>query len=128
MAAAKSATENILVVDDDPVHVKLLDNILREHQYGVVTVAEAAQGLQIAMDKMPQLIILDVMMPVINGYNFCHILKTQEKYKHIPIIILTSRDEQEDREIGERAGADAYLTKPLNIHELLETIKRLLNK
>ena len=115
----------ILIVDDDPTYVKLLENIFKDH-YSYLSTTEAADGLQIAMAQKPGLIVLDVMMPVINGYNFCHILKSQEDYKHIPIIMLTSRDEKEDFEIGRKVGADAYLTKPVNTQELLNTISKLL--
>ncbi len=118
---------NILVVDDDPVHLKLVETNLEDHGFVVVTSSEAATGLQIAMKDSPDLIILDVMMPIINGYNFCRLLKSEEKQKNIPIIMLTSRDEEEDIEIGMEMGADAYLTKPLNMESLMSTIRTLIN-
>jgi len=118
-----SSFKRILVVDDDPVQIKLMDKLLTGNGYTVMTATEAADGLNIAMRDHPDLIILDVMMPVINGYNFCKLLKSEEKQKHIPIILLTSRDEKEDVEIGMEMGANAYLTKPINTDELLKTIK-----
>ena len=75
------------------------------------------------MKNDPDLIILDVMMPVINGYNFCRLIKQEENKKDIPIILLTSRDQIKDIEIGLEMGAEAYLAKPLNTTELLRTIK-----
>lgn len=118
--------KKILVVDDDPVQIKLLHGRLGSNGYEVITSCEAAQGLQLAMDSGPDLIILDVMMPIINGYNFCRLLKSEEQQKHIPVIFLTSRDEEEDVQIGREMGAEAYLTKPVNIEELLEKIKDLI--
>ena len=115
--------KNILIVDDDPVQTKLLERVLGEKGFRVTTATEAAVGLQAAMDDCPDLVILDVMMPVINGYNFCHILKSEEKQKNILIILITSRDKLEDVQIGMDMGADAYLTKPVDVQELLKTIK-----
>lgn len=114
--------KEILIVDDDPGVTRLLEKILSEKGYAISFTNEASVGLQIAMNKNPDLIILDVMMPIINGFNFCHLLKTHDEKKHIPIIFLTSRDELDDIKIGLNAGADAYLTKPVNPEELLKTI------
>ena len=118
--------KTILVVDDDPTQVKLLEGILINNGFTMMTATEAADGLQMAMTQSPDLIILDVMMPIINGYNFCHLLKSQEIQKKIPVILVTSRDEKKDFDIGHEMGADIYLTKPVNTEELLKAINRLL--
>lgn len=115
--------QNVLVVDDDPTQVKLLETNLTQQGYQVSATTEASEGLQMAMDQLPDLIILDVMMPVINGFNFCRLLKSEEKYKYISIILLTSRDELEDVKIGMEMGADAYLTKPVNFEELYKAVE-----
>ncbi len=120
--------KKILVVDDDRIQIRLLEGVLGDSGYKVTTACEAAEGLQLAMDSGPDLIILDVMMPIINGYNFCRLLKSEEQQKHIPIIFLTSRDEEDDIQIGREMGAEAYLTKPVNVGELLEKIKDLIQK
>jgi DNA-binding response OmpR family regulator len=117
--------KHILVVDDDQGHLLLLKKRLTDAGYDVLTSAEASEGLQYAMDKDPDLIILDVMMPIINGYNFCKLLKSEEKKKQIPIILLTSRDNPDDINIGLKMGANAYLTKPVNFELLLSTIKKV---
>lgn len=114
--------KKILVVDDDPVQIRLLSDTLTGKGYEVLSSVEAAKGLQMAMDIAPDMIILDVMMPIINGYNFCKLIKSQDLKKEILVILLTSRDQKEDIEIGMDVGADAYLTKPVNITELLRTI------
>lgn len=118
--------KKILIVDDDPVQTKLLATKLPENGYAVLSATQAASGLQMAMDKYPDLIILDVMMPIINGYNLCQLLKNDPKHKDIPIILLTSRDKEKDIEIGRDVGADAYLIKPVSISSLLEKIAELL--
>lgn len=112
--------KTILVVDDDRVQTRLLDGILSENGFDVTISSEASEGLQIAIDSPPDLIILDVMMPIINGYNFCKLLKDHSEKIHI--ILVTSRDKQEDVEIGMSMGANAYLTKPIDREKLLKTI------
>lgn len=115
--------KNILVIDDDPLQNRLLEKSLKQNGFEVNCSADAAEGLQMAINKHPDLIVLDVMMPVINGFNFCRILKSEFKKTHISIILLTSRDKLEDVEIGLSMGADAYLLKPVNLEELLKTIR-----
>ena len=95
----KRYVKKILVVDDDPTHVKLMHGILTANNYDAITETDAAAGLQIAMEKNIDLIILDVMMPIINGYNFCQMLKKENLERSIPVILVTSRDEKEDIEI-----------------------------
>lgn len=121
--AKNKEVKDILIVDDDPMQVKLLQGILTSNGYKVSVATEADDGLDRAINKDPDLVILDVMMPVINGYNFCRLLKHEAEKSEILVILLTSRDEMEDIQIGLEMGADAYLTKPVNTEELLRTIK-----
>ncbi len=126
--AKKDAPKTILVIDDDPVLVKILAKKLPENGYTVLTATKAADGLQIVMDQYPDVVILDVMMPIINGYNLCQLLKNDPRHKCIPVILLTCRDSEKDKQIGKDMGANAYLVKPLDIPILLEKIKELLAK
>ena len=119
----KRKIKQILVVDDDQTLTVLLKKSLKERGYDVAAFNEAAEGLEFAMTRRPDLIILDVMMPIINGFNFCRLLKAEEDRKDIPILLLTSRNQIRDIEIGLEMGAEAYLIKPLNVDELLKTIK-----
>ena len=119
----KRKIKKILVVDDDRTITVLLKKYLEKNGYEVTTRNEASEGLEHAMTRKPDLIILDVMMPIINGFNFCRLLKAEEHSKGIPIMLLTSRNTLKDIEIGLEMGAEAYLIKPLNIEELLKTIK-----
>lgn len=118
--------KKILIIDDDPVVVKMVEKRLKANGYEPLTAQEAPVGLEIALQKQPDLIILDIMMPIINGYNLCAILRSEEKTKRIPIILLTSRMENKDKAIGQQVGADAYNTKPVNMEELLNDIAFLL--
>lgn len=118
--------KKVLVVDDDPGHVKLLNDVLTDKGYQVLKSTEAAEGLELALKNNPDIILLDVMMPIINGYNFCRLLKSENEKNDIPVIFLTSRDTKEDMEIGREMGANAYLTKPVDMNELLNTMEQLL--
>lgn len=115
--------KTVLVVDDDPTMTTLLAKVLKDNKFQVKTVNEAVEGLDYAMAHKPDLIILDVMMPIVNGFNFCRLIKQEQAQKDIPVILLTARDKMKDIEIGLEMGAEAYLTKPLNTEELLKTIK-----
>lgn len=117
----------ILVVDDDPVIIKLLTSVLPENGYEVMASQEAPEGLEMAMKRAPDLIILDVMMPIINGFNMCRLMKSQPECRDIPVILLTSRAGDEDRRIGQEVGANAYVSKPFNTQELLAKIRELLD-
>ena len=122
--------KTLLIVDDDQVLLRMLESRLRAEGYHVRSTYEAAVGLQMVMDTPPDLIVLDVMMPIINGYNFCRLLKKEcgERVKGIPVVFLTSRDDPEDKQIGMEMGADRYLTKPLNMEDLLKVIEDLLRR
>ncbi len=119
--------KKILVIDDDSVLVKMADSRLKANGYDVMSTTDAASGLEMAIKGNPDLIILDVMMPIINGYNMCSLLKSEEKTKAIPIIMLTARSKETDKAIGREVGANAYMTKPFKMEELLSKIEELLN-
>lgn len=125
---SSSAKIRVLIIDDDAIVVKLAGAILASAGYDVISSTDAAVGLEMAMKEKVDLIVLDVMLPVINGFNICRLLKSQEKYKKIPIVLLTSRSEDEDRKIGLQVGADEYIAKPLNRENFLNIIKELLTK
>jgi DNA-binding response OmpR family regulator len=118
--------KRILVIDDDPTLLKLTQGVLTSNGFEVTAVNDAPNGLETAMKQKPDLIVLDVMMPIINGFNICRLLKSQKTHKHIPIILLTSRASQADQDIGSEVGANAYLAKPFKTEELLGKIRELL--
>ena len=121
-----SKASRILLIDDDPLLIKLAGGILTAEGYDILTSTDAPKGLEMAMKEDVDLIVLDVMIPVINGFNICRLIKSQESRKKIPIVLLTSRDEDADRKLGEEAGANAYIAKPLNREHFLNTIAALL--
>jgi DNA-binding response OmpR family regulator len=120
--------KTILVIDDDPVSCRLTQALLTAQGYQVVATADAPEGLEVAMKHSPDLIILDVMLPIINGYNFCRLVKSEKECQRIPIILLTSRANEEDRRIGKEVGANEYLVKPFHTEELLAKVSGILQK
>ena len=119
-------SENILVVDDESRMRKLIKDFLAQKGYSILEAADGEEALQIFEENQNKinLILLDVMMPKINGYKICRLLKYDSKYKNIPVIMVTARSQEEDREIGEETGADEYITKPFEFNDIVEAIDR----
>ncbi len=117
--------KRILAVDDVRETLMALRIRLEHAGYEVMTATDGEMGLKMARDLHPDLIILDVMLPKIDGFSVCRLLKFDEEYENIPIIMLTARGQESDMQIGQEVGADVYLTKPYNSEELLGHIKRL---
>src|SRR5687768_10145484 len=109
----------ILIVDDEPFNVDLLEQELKERGYDTVSASNGQEALAMVAAESPDLILLDVMMPIMDGFTVCRILKEQEETRLIPIVIMTALDAVEDRINGIEAGADDFLTKPVNDRELL---------
>ena len=116
----------ILVVEDEPGLRAGIKAILEKNGFEVIMAVDGKEGLDMARKEYPDLIILDLMMPKIDGYKVCRLLKFDSRYKHIPIIIFTVRAEKEDAKIASDSGADAYLTKTLDAKALLDKIEELL--
>ena len=119
--------KRILVVDDYPQVVELIKLRLETSGYNVLVAYDGQEGLNIARNELPDLIILDLMMPKMNGYKVCRFLKFDKKYKHIPVVMLTSRAKQSDADVGKKTGADEYLFKPYNPKQLLDVVKKYIN-
>ena len=118
----------ILLVDDEEDMVFAVKMQLEALDFEVITASDGQEGLNKAYREKPDLIILDVMLPKLYGYNVCRMLKFDSKYKHIPVILFTSRVQKEDEKIGFEVGADAYITKPFDPQTLVERIRELLKK
>ncbi len=116
----------ILIVDDEQDITETLSFMLKAKGFDVVTGSDGEEGLKLAKEIMPDLIILDVMMPKINGYKIARLLKYDNKYKHIPIIMVTARGQDTDKLIGEETGADIYITKPFEFEEVLDAVNKFL--
>ena len=116
----------ILVVDDEPEVVELVKNRLEDNDYEVITANDGEEALYRANTEMPNLIILDIMMPVIDGYDVCVRLKTDRKLCHIPILMLSAKIRYNDKKIAEQCGANAYIPKPYSSEMLLDEINKFL--
>ena len=118
--------KKILIVDDEKDIVETLAFMLKTKGFECICAYDGEEGLSLAKSSNPDLIILDVMMPKINGYKICRLLKFDNKYKNIPVIMITARSQDEDKIIGEETGADEYITKPFEFSEVLEKINKYL--
>ena len=116
----------ILVVDDQLEFRFLLEQVLQRAGYDVMTASDGAEAFQKVLHNRPDLILLDVMMPVVDGFGVLDTLKADPELSSVPIVMLTARDQARDLARGHRRGADVYLTKPLDRDELLLTVQRLL--
>ncbi len=120
--------KKILIVDDEQDIVESLKFVLEGNDYTCYCAYNGEDGLNMARELMPDLLILDVMMPRINGYKISRLLKFDSKYKDIPILMITARSQEEDKLIGEETGADEYITKPFDLDEVLEIVNKYLEK
>ena len=120
--------KNILIVDDEQDIVESLKFVLEAAGYNCYTAIDGEEGLRLAKEIIPDLIILDVMMPKINGYKISRLLKYDSKYKNIPILMITARSQEEDKLIGEETGADEYITKPFDLDDVLKQVEKYLGK
>ena len=118
--------KKILIVDDDKDFLKALTTVLENNGYGIVTATDGAQALELARTESPDLILLDIMLPGMNGFKVCRFLKFDENYKDIPIIIISAKADEEDKRLGRQMGAELYITKPFEDEELLQAIKQLI--
>lgn len=121
------ASKKILIVDDEQDIVETLKFILEAQGYTCFCAYNGEDGLNKAKEIMPDLIILDVMMPKINGYKISRLLKYDNKYKDIPIIMVTARSQEQDKLIGEETGVNEYISKPFELEEILAIVKKYLD-
>ncbi len=120
--------KKILIVEDYTNIVDILTLRLQKMGYEVISAFDGQEGLKLARQEKPDLIILDVLLPKMNGYKVCRLLKFDIKYKHIPIIMLTSRETKNHERIGRSAGADEYVFKSDRSGMLLKLIRKYLEK
>jgi DNA-binding response OmpR family regulator len=124
-----SESENgkkILVVDDSDTIRTLLKGELTKRNYVVVSAENGSEGLKKAVETLPDLIISDINMPEVDGWEFCWLVRKNEKTRHIPVIFLTDRDEVSDRVRGLEIGAEDYITKPFQIQELVNRMETVM--
>ena len=118
--------KRILVIEDETYMADMVKMRLEAHNYEVLNAYDGREGLEKAKKEKPDLIILDLMLPKMDGYKVCGLLKADTRYSKIPIIIFTAKTQKEAVQIGKEAGADAYITKPFEPEVLLGKIRELL--
>ena len=118
--------KRILIVDDSPTEMHLVTEVLRRNGFEVLAADNAEQGLRLAREKQPDLVLMDVVMPGLNGFQATRQLTRDPNTAQIPVIMLTTKSQETDRVWGVRQGARGYLTKPVDERLLLETIREVL--
>lgn len=116
----------ILVVDDSPTQLANLVKLLEAHGHVTVTADNGLRGVELAEKELPDLVLMDVVMPELNGFQATRKITKNPKTEHIPVILVTTKDQETDRVWGERQGASGYITKPPNEQELMSKINTLL--
>jgi len=122
------AKGKILVVDDEIYIVHILDFSLGMEGYEVVTALDGEQALEKARTEHPDLIVLDIMMPKLDGYETCKMLKAEAETRNIPVILLSAKGRNVDQKVGFEVGADDYITKPFSPRKLVERINSILGQ
>lgn len=122
------AKGKILIVEDDRDIVEMVEYNLREEGYATVSALNGENGVRLAGSEQPDLIILDIMLPVIDGFEVCRTLKSDDKTSQIPIIILSAKSQETDKVVGLELGADDYVTKPFSPRELIARIRAILRR
>jgi twitching motility two-component system response regulator PilH len=118
--------KTVLVADDSTAQREMMKEILQSSGMSVNTATDGEEAVEVALDTIPDIVVLDVVMPKMNGYEVCRKLKSDPKTQNVPVILCSSKSEDFDRHWGMRQGADAYVCKPFDPVELLGTIEKLL--
>lgn len=121
--------KKIAVIDDDPFIIELLELNLSAEGYEVITATDGEAAMDIIENEKPDLIILDVMMPRMDGWEVCRMVKENPDLSEIRVLMLTARDTMKDRMIGQEIlKADEYMTKPFDIHKLSDRVRKILHE
>lgn len=120
--------KSILLVEDEKDMLDIVKLRLEANDYKVITASDGQQALELARREKPDLIILDLMLPRLDGYKVCGLLKKDARFNKIPIVMFTARAQEEDIKLGKEVGADAYITKPFESEVLLSKISELLKQ
>ncbi|MDD2702556.1 MAG: response regulator transcription factor [Candidatus Omnitrophica bacterium] len=124
----KDMQESILIIEDEKDIVKMLEYNLQKEGFKIISSSDGESGFSLAVRRQPALILLDVMLPGMNGLEMCKALKKEEKTARIPVIMVTAKSRESDKIVGLELGADDYITKPFSIRELTARIKAVLRR
>ena len=116
----------VLAVDDDPAVLRIIESQLTRHDFAVKTAASGEDALRILKELIPAVLILDVTMEGISGYDLCHVVKRDLRLQAVPVVFLTSRGTPQDYKTGHDLGAVIYMTKPLKAEKLLNIVQMLI--
>lgn len=117
----------ILIIDDSPTEIYRLSEILTKQGHELTIANNGAEGFDKACEEMPDLILMDVVMPKVNGFQATRKLSRNQKTKDIPVVLVTTKNQETDRIWGKRQGAKDYLTKPVDEQALINTVNELLS-
>lgn len=121
------AQQVVLVVDDSPTVRKIVQITLQRENIRVVTAGDGLSALTAVSDTQPDLILLDIVLPRMDGYNICHLVRNNPEYRDLPIIMLSGKDGIFDKMRGRLAGSTEYITKPFDSSELVQSVRRYLD-
>ncbi len=116
----------VLVVDDSPSEMMRFREILSKHNYTMIEASNGEEGCQKALEHLPDVILMDIVMPEMNGFQATRKITREPKTKHIPVVIVSTKNQETDRVWGKRQGAKEYLTKPIDENELIAVIRSVL--
>jgi len=122
------ARAKVLVVDDEEYIQHILNFSFGAEGYDVVTASDGEEGVSKAKDEKPDVIVMDIMMPKMDGYEACKQIKTDPQTKDIPVILLTAKGRDADRKLGSEVGADDYVVKPFSPGRLIERVEGIMKK
>ncbi len=117
----------VLIVDDSPTEVHIFSSALSDAGHDVLVASDGEEGVRKANEQQPDVILMDVVMPGLNGFQATRKIHRNSSTRHIPIIIVTTKDQDTDREWGMRQGAKDYLVKPVDMKELLQKVSQLVS-
>lgn len=122
------STYNILVIEDDEIVARTIERSLRSQDFKVTIARSGVEGLKLARSQQPDLVILDVIMPGMDGYTVCREMRADIRLSDVPVLFLTAKIKDEDKITGFKAGADDYLSKPFNLDELILRVRAILRR
>lgn len=120
--------QRVLLIEDNASFRNMLKISLENQGFDVIAAKDGLEGLNVVRKENPDLVITDIMLPGLDGHKVCRMIKFDKNFNHIPVIVLTSRDLDEDENIAKRCGADAFVIKSTHTPVLLDVIQRLLEK
>lgn len=118
--------KKILIIEDDRSTARLTEYTLQQEGYEVIVVGDGFEGLRLALAEHVDLVVLDIMLPGLDGYELCYRLRQRPETTDVPVLMISAKARPEDKEIGLKVGADDYLTKPVDPSEILAKVKALL--